>query len=588
MQHQDHFAELKKEVLEIQDRNAGISPDNAFVAWYLRAFIVDDEASAIEALKGGSRDKGLDAIFEDHENQTVFLIQGKYRQGSNPAPENRADVLALADTGRILCSSDEKLFASLTTGADVTVKTALEKCRKLINKRRYRLSLHFVTTGKVARNLEEEAVERVYECGDRADFECQSRVQLLRRMQDYIEGVAPAVPIVHLPIHKDQSFRRHDDNTGITSWIFSMLGSDLGKLCNEIGDRLFARNIRGYLGQATSVNRGMEHTLKKEPQYFWYFNNGVTIVCDAAKEITEQNRQNLRVANAQIINGQQTTRILARHIDSNATVLVKVIVVPRTDDGSHDKYSHLIGEIVSATNWQNAISQSDLKSNDPEQVRLERDFHKLGYQYMRKRMTKSEARRLSGGRYKMQIKKEELAQCVAACLLDPYEVRLGKERLFEDEIYQTIFNGRSATDCLVFIRLHNFVRYCSRGDTRRGRAKWLVLNFMWSQLSPAIQKRSGLRDQFLHAASREYRYEWGFSPLYSAIDRAFTAAMAFYRENRRTEVGILDESSFFKHRSLPKEFAAFLSARANASKAKAIGLYLSKFERFLKSVEAEL
>ena len=49
----------------------------------------------------------------------------------------------------------------------------------------------------------------------------------------------------------------------------------------------------------------MEHTLKKESQYLWYFNNGVTIVCDAAKEITEQNRLNLRVANAQIINGQQ-------------------------------------------------------------------------------------------------------------------------------------------------------------------------------------------------------------------------------------------------------------------------------------------
>ena len=111
---------------------------------------------------------------------------------------------------------------------------------------------------------------------------------------------------------------------------------------------------------------------------------------------------------------------------------------------------------------------------------------------------------------------------------------------------------------------------------------------MWSQLSPAIQKRSGLRDQFLHAASRENRYKWVFSPLYSAIDRTFSIAMAFYRENRRTEVGILDESSFFKHRNLPKEFAAFLSSRANASKAKAIALSLSKFERFLKSVEADL
>jgi hypothetical protein len=588
MQHQDHFVALKREVLEIQDRRPQLSPDNAFVAWYLRAFIVDDEASAVESLKGGSRDKGLDAIYVDHENQIVFLIQGKYRQGPTPVPENRADVLALADTGRILCSSDDKPYASLTKGAEETVKTALNKCRLLVNKRRYRLRLHFVTTGKVARGLEEEAIERVYECGDRTDLEIHTRTQLLRRMQDYIEGVAPAVPVIHLPIHKNQSFRRHDEDTGITSWIFSMQGSDLGRLCKDIGDRLFARNIRGYLGQATSVNRGMEHTLKKEPQHFWYFNNGVTIVCDAAKEITERNQQHLRIANAQIINGQQTTRTLARYTDSGATILVKVIVVPRDDDGSHDKYSHLISEIVSATNWQNAISQTDLKSNDPEQVRLDRDFQKLGYQYLRKRMTKAEARRLSGSRYKMQIKKEELAQCVAACVLDPAEVRLGKERLFEDDLYETVFNGRSASDCLVFVRLHSFVRYCCRGDIRKGRAKWLVLNYLWSRIGPAIHKRSGLRDQFLHVASRESRYSSGLSPLYSAIGRMFTAAMAFYSENKRTNAGILDESSFFRHRNLHKTFADFLNSRSNVSRATAINRSLAKVKHFLRSVESEL
>jgi hypothetical protein len=119
----------------------------------------------------------LDAIYEDHENQIVFLIQGKYRQASAPPSEGRADVLALADTGRILCSSDEKVYASLTIGAEATVKAALDRCRKLINKRQYRLRLHFVTTGKVARNLEEEAIERTYDCGASADFECHARVQ---------------------------------------------------------------------------------------------------------------------------------------------------------------------------------------------------------------------------------------------------------------------------------------------------------------------------------------------------------------------------------------------------------------------------
>lgn len=37
------FNDLKKEVLEIQDRYPKISPDNAFVVWFLRAFITEDE-----------------------------------------------------------------------------------------------------------------------------------------------------------------------------------------------------------------------------------------------------------------------------------------------------------------------------------------------------------------------------------------------------------------------------------------------------------------------------------------------------------------------------------------------------------------
>ena len=267
---EDHLRDLKKEIVEIQDRHAGLAPDNAFVAWYLRAFVVDDEGAAIEALKGGSRDKGIDAIFEDHDTQTVFLVQGKYRQSANPPPEGRADVLALADTGRILCSGDRRTFAALVNGADITVKTALEKCRKLILKRHYRLSLHFVTTGKVAKGLEYEAVDRACQCAN-VQFEIHTRTQLLRRMQDYIEGVAPAVPVINLPIHQNLSFFWEDSNTGIYSWIFSMRGSDLGKLCNEIGSRLFARNIRGYLGHGTNVNRGMEHTLKEEPTILLVF-----------------------------------------------------------------------------------------------------------------------------------------------------------------------------------------------------------------------------------------------------------------------------------------------------------------------------
>ena len=61
-----------------------------------------------------------------------------------------------------------------------------------------------------------------------------------------------------------------------------MAGRDVGQMYNKIGKRLFARNIRGYLGD-TDINNSMAETIKKEHNNFWYYNNGVTIVCDDAR-----------------------------------------------------------------------------------------------------------------------------------------------------------------------------------------------------------------------------------------------------------------------------------------------------------------
>ena len=379
----DPLSPLRKEVREVQDRHPELSPDNAFVVWFLRAFVVDDEDTALTAIVGGARDKGVDALHIDHENGVVSVIQGKYRQSTNAGSENRSDVLALASLGRALARTEGQEFKALLGEADAAVHTLLEKARDAVQKRAYRLVLYFVTTGKVSNTHREEAVQSLDDW-EFVSFEVHARNDLVRRMQDYVEGAAPPVPIISLPIHGEQSFNRFDEETRISSWVFTMLGKDLAKIYENNGIRLFQRNIRGYLGK-NDINRGIEYTMEKEPEYFWYFNNGVTIVCDEARQIIDRRQKLLRVSNAQIINGQQTTRTLAVTNAGTCTVLVKVIAVSRDSDEDQRRYSHLVSEIVSATNRQNAIGQVDLKSNDLEQIRLERDLKKLGYRYIRKR-----------------------------------------------------------------------------------------------------------------------------------------------------------------------------------------------------------
>lgn len=57
-------------------------------------------------------------------------------------------------------------------------------------------------------------------------------------------------------------------------------------------------------------------------------------------------------------------------------------------------------------------------------------------------------------------------------------MRLGVNRLFEDDLYGKIFDGRPAIDYLTFYRLFRITSYAARGGIRLGYAKWLVLNFI--------------------------------------------------------------------------------------------------------------
>lgn len=543
---EDLFKNLKKEVLEIKDRNPQITDDNAFVAWYLRAFITEDEKQAIDSLTGKSGDKGSDAIYFDHQNRMVFVVQGKYHIKIN-STESRSNIVSLADLGRSILLDRSEAFKSILNNANAVVHEKLKEARNLIHNRDYKLILRYVTTGKISYTNIEEGEARIEEY-DNASFETYSYKDLMIAMQDYIEGASPAVPSISLPVEGSELFTRTDSVTGITSWIFTMSGTDVGNIFNNIGVRLFARNIRGYLGN-TEINRVMNHTIEKEPEYFWYYNNGITIVCDEAKQVRKGKSNIIKVTNAQIINGQQTTRTLALSGKNDVEVLVKLIEISRKHEENIVQYSHLVSEIVSATNWQNAISQSDLKSNDAEQIRIEKELKKLDYYYIRKRMSKSEAYKYGAYNFSFSIKKEELARAVAATTVDPYEIRLGKDRLFEDDIYSKIFNGRKASDYISIYWLYRFVNYWSKNDDRKVSAKWHVLNLIWNLLEQTLTKNS-YRDQFRKMVERESRFIKDLLPLNKMIIETFKLSISFYKKYRVMDGKRQEARDFYKHKNL--------------------------------------
>jgi len=572
--------DLKRELDHLRERHPRLAQDDLFVLWFLRAYVTEDEELAARSLTGGTGDKNIDAVVVDEKDKCVTLVQSKYRQKTGAHSESRDSVLGFVGVADALCGSKEA-YESHMKGLREETASKLEDARERVKARKYRLRLKYVTLGTGSNGLVSEADRIVRRIDGDVAFEFIDGRQVLLCLKDYLDGVAPPVPSLDLEMETGTSgnhnLHRFDPETGIESWIFSMRGDVVGELYRKAGPAIFARNVRGFLG-LTEINRGMEATLDSEPDHFWYYNNGITVVCDKAETKGSQGKDVLRVSNPQIINGQQTTRTLAGAGSKarRASVLMRVIAVPRDPWKDSERFEGLVSHIVAATNWQNAIRASDLMANDRRQIEIERALSKYEYHYLRKRMKKGEARRSRRGPRREMIKKEELAQAVAACEFDPAILRTeGKEGMFEERWYAKIFPNSDAMYYLPRYWLMRQVSYCAKGYPSRAYAKWLVLNFMWDKVSPVVRARARAEQM----VDDSYRDGPSVRPLISAITEVYRAALRFYRKRRGRGPTAKDISTFFQLKGLHSEFSGFWGR---------LGSSRSNFKGAMRRFEEEL
>ncbi len=220
-------------------------------------------------------------------------------------------------------------------------------------------------------------------------------------------------------------------------------------------------------------------------------------------------------------------------------------------------------------------------SNDRRQIEIERQFRKLSYLYLRKRMTKREARRAAGTRHLRLVKKEEIAQSVAGCDMDPSIVREGKERLFEERWYAQIFPTADPNYYLSRYWLMRETSYAARGYPERAYAKWLVLNFLWTLLESVCRKRAQA-ETFRKACERDTAGV--VTPLLRAINTVFVAALRFYRSKRGSGQKAIDVSTFFQRRNLHKEFGKHWPGSGNRSQT----AFSRAWAKFQKALDEEM
>jgi len=70
-----------------------------------------------------------------------------------------------------------------------------------------------------------------------------------------------------------------------------MSGKDLASLYRQGRAIVYSLATFAVSSGDTAINEGMQTTLAREADHFWYFNNGVTLVCDSARKLQSGDKQ---------------------------------------------------------------------------------------------------------------------------------------------------------------------------------------------------------------------------------------------------------------------------------------------------------
>ena len=382
--------------------------------------------------------------------------------------------------------------------------------------------MYFATTGKVSANCKTKAKQIAAGSG-RTRLEVLDQQAIPAEFKEWLEGSSPPLGELDISVDGPQTLTYQEDT--LQGWIFTTTSQELQRLHKLAGEKLFAKNVRGYLGSDGSINKAISDTARNKPGLFWFLNNGVTIVASHVERHDSGKRVWIRMTNPQVVNGQQTVRTLADAGRNTARVLVRVIRLEQHN--TTEEIAGLVGEVVRATNRQNAIKAADLMANAPEQVRIEREFRKRNYAYERKRQDSKE---FSEKAFKHQkVRKEDLANALSATILGPHTVRRTAQW---EETYPRLFSdSRPTTDYLVRWWISRQVAQVEAVPTE---AHWVVLASLWNWSDSPVRNalsREADRQAFLRACQNQDSTI--LRPLDAAAKQLYICSKAVYLKAKK-------------------------------------------------------
>lgn len=409
----------------------------------LTSLICDQEFNS-KLLNDNSLDKGIDAVYVNEDERIISVFNFKFREKFKLDKEqsineilNSEKFFNAVDKGRksfkgkigeaakriIECNDSSevwKTFFYVVSNENISIDRESETIKDLEE-------VHGITVCPIGLN---EIVDfmSMHPKAINADLLLPSE-SVISYSEDSLSSDISYILCICLTdlirITSDNSTLREDTNLEDDSRLSSV----------DVEKDVLYENVRGYILRS-KYNENILRSLGEEPEKFFFYNNGLTIV---AKDINSQKvnsnkKVRLQIKDFQVLNGGQTLRTIHKFNRINrenikklsqASVLVRVMKVAEDD---------LKSKISEYTNSQNAISRMDLKSMRTEQVQLQSFLSSHNILYIRKNGDTGEDNK----DYKCTVNIEQMGQILYAVKGYPGQVSNKKKDIFTKE-YDALF-----------------------------------------------------------------------------------------------------------------------------------------------------
>ncbi|EDX82621.1 hypothetical protein S7335_922 [Synechococcus sp. PCC 7335] len=359
----------------------------AIAAFSIYNLAVVDDATAGHSVCDSSNDGGIDALCVNHSEKRVVVVQSKFNQRGN-STWTKDDFLAFKDACEKLQLEEYARFDQILQQMASDIEVGLES-------QDYKFLFVMAHTGKRGaaeeilgdmQRWQDELNSAALAAEDISQDELPFQVHLVSA-EDLTEWLQTGT---HVNIDLDDvEIENYGKKTEPHLAFYGQISGDqILEWWEAHGTRLFAKNIRNLLG-STDVNESIRKTAVNNPEMFWYYNNGITLlVSNILPHRRNANRDTtkgtFKFSNASVINGAQTVSTIGhifKNISEGNNTLAQIKIPARFIKVADVDNAEVATAITKANNHQNRVLGRDFASQHPEQLRISKELAVENYQY---------------------------------------------------------------------------------------------------------------------------------------------------------------------------------------------------------------